>query len=192
MTNKNDIDASDMMVASERITTSLLNSHIYFLTGTIDPFSVEDAIKWIIYENTIDEPDKELTLYINSDGGDLNAAFALVDVMSKSRYPIKTIGIGTIASAAFLIFAAGTQGRRVVAENTSIMIHQYTCGFMAKQHDFESYAKEMNLTNDRLQRFLVKVSSLNAKEIKTKLLPPSDVWLTPQELVNFGIADIIS
>lgn len=192
MTRKNEMDASDMMVASERISTSLLNNHINFLFGDIDVYNTEEIIKWIIYENTIDEPDKILTLYVNSNGGDLTATFALIDVMAKSKYPIRTIGIGSIASGAFLIFAAGTKGQRVIAKNTSIMTHQYTSGIVAKQHDLEAFVGEMGHINDRLIGFLETCTNLKPKDIKLKLIPPSDVYLTPQDLIDMGIADVIS
>lgn len=187
-----DLDASDMMIAAERINTGLLNNHIHFLNGGINEFTVEDAIKWIIYENTITEQDKVLTLYINSIGGSLAEAFALIDIMKQSNYPIRTIGIGNIISAGFLIFSCGTKGQRIIAKNTSIMCHQYSGGSWGKHHDLEAHVKEMKLTNDRMINILTEVTGLDAKTVNTKLLPPSDVWLTPEELVKYGVADIIS
>jgi ATP-dependent Clp protease protease subunit len=190
--HQGDHDASDMMVSFERINTGLLNNHIHFLTGIIDNYSVEDAIKWIIYENTIKEQDKVLTIYINSEGGDLSSAFALIDIMGRSNFPVRTIGIGAIVSAAFLIFSCGTKGQRIIAKNTSIMCHQYTCGLMGKQHDLEAHIKEMELTKKRVQSTLVEASSLCLEDVNRFLLPPTDVWMTPEELVQYGIADIIS
>ncbi|MCK9369146.1 ATP-dependent Clp protease proteolytic subunit [Candidatus Dojkabacteria bacterium] len=192
MTNRDDIDASEMMVATERINTGLLNNHIFFLTGMIDEYNVEDTVKWIIYENTIKETEKVLTLYINTDGGVLTEAFALIDIMRQSNYPIRTVGIGCIASAGFLVFACGTKGQRVIAKNTSIMCHQYSGGMAGKQHDIEAFAREMKLTNERIINILSDVTKLDAKNVVSKLLPPSDVWLTPEELVKYGVADIIS
>lgn len=191
MNKPTDTDASDMMVANERVNTGLLNNHIYFLNGEIDEYSIEEAIKWILYENTIDE-EKELTLYINSNGGSLTDAFALIDIMQQSNYPIKTVGIGCIASAAFLIFACGDKGSRIIAKNTSIMCHQYTCGIMAKQHDMEAHIKEMELTKNRIISILKNATGLNTKTVKEKLIPPTDVWMTVEELVKLGVADIIS
>ena len=190
--NNQDIDASEMMIAAERINTSLLNNHIYFLNGDITDYSVEDAIKWIIYENTITEQNKILTLYINSVGGSLSDAFALIDIMRQSNYPIRTIGIGSIISAGFLIFSCGTKGQRIIAKNTSIMCHQYSGAMLGKNHDMEAYIKEMELTNTRLVNVLTEVTGLDSKVVKSKLLPPSDVWMTPEELIKYGVADIIS
>ena len=119
-------------------------------------------------------------------------AFALIDIMKQSNYPIRTIGIGSIVSAAFLIFSCGTKGERIIAKNTSIMCHQYSGGVYGKHHDIQANMKEMELTNKRMEDILVEVTGLDAKTIRTKLLPPSDVWMTPEELIKYGVADIIS
>ncbi len=71
---------------------------------------------------------KELLLMICSEGGDMSAAFALIDVMKSSNIFIKTVGLGQIASAGLLIFLAGSPGRRTLTPNTSIMSHQYAWG----------------------------------------------------------------
>lgn len=184
-------DMYDMIPSNEKINSKLLSKHIYFLNGDIDSYSVEEAIKWILYENTEGESDKVLSMYINSLGGSLTDALALVDIMRQSRFPIKTIGIGSIVSAGFMIFACGTKGMRIISKNTSIMIHQYSDGIMGKHHDLEAHIKEMQLTNDRITNILKEVSNLNLRDVKSKLIPPSDVWLTPQELVNYGVADVV-
>jgi len=185
------VDASEMMVANERINTGLLNNHIFFLNGIIGGYNIEEAIKWILYENTIHE-EKELTMYINSDGGDLTDALALIDIMKSSHYKVKTVGIGVIASAAFLIFACGEKGKRVISKNTSIMFHQFTCGVQGKQHDLEAHYKEMELTKERVLNILKESTGLGTKMIKEKLLTPTDIWLNAEELVKYGVADIIS
>lgn len=192
MKRMEEIDTTEMMIASERINSGLFNNHINFLTGEIGEYNVEDIIKWIIYENTITEEDKVLTLYINSIGGSLADAFALIDVMRQSNYPIKTIGVGNVISAAFLIFSCGTKGQRIISKNASIMCHQYSGGVFGKHHDMEAHIKEMELTNNRMVNILTEVTGLDSKNVKTKLLPPSDVWMTPDELVKYGVADIIA
>ena len=96
-----------------------------------EPFTAETTkpiIAWIIENNLM--PDrhrqKELTLIINSPGGEVHAAFALIDTMKGSAMPIKTIGIGMIASCGVLTFMAGTKGKRLLTPNTSILSHQYS------------------------------------------------------------------
>ena len=129
MTKPTDFNAND------RIDVGLLNSHTHFLTGEITEDNINACIKWIVYENLTKSSQKELTLYINSTGGDLYQAFGLIDIMRGSNYPITTIGIGSIMSAAFLIFVSGTKGSRYIAPNTGIMCHQFSEGIDAKYHD---------------------------------------------------------
>lgn len=95
--------------AEDRIDIELLGNNIHFLVGEINEDTVKSAIKWIVYEN-LESKEKTLTLYVNSTGGDLYQAFALIDVMRSSNHTIRTVGIGAVMSAAFLIFASGDQG----------------------------------------------------------------------------------
>lgn len=181
---------NDFVPAEERIESRLLSNHIHFLTGDIDEISTLDTIKWIMYENLFN--DKEpLTLYINSDGGSLQDAFALIDVMKLSVKPIRTIGIGSVCSAAFLIFAAGTKGERIISSNASIMCHQYSNASYGKYHDIKAANKENELLNERMISLLKYCTNLDSRTIKSKLLPPSDVWFSAQEVLELGIADKI-
>lgn len=185
--NKKDLDID--FSATEKIELGLLNNHVHFLCGDIEEENISDAIKWIVYENLNVKQDKVLTLYINSNGGYLSDAFALIDIMRNSTIPIRTIGIGSIASAAFLIFSAGQKGLRYIARNTSIMCHQFSGGNEGKYHDIKAQMRENDLTNQRMVDILKETTDLDSKTIKSKLLPPSDVYLTPQELINYGVAD---
>jgi ATP-dependent Clp protease protease subunit len=185
MTEKTD----DFVNAGDKIESAFLENHIHFINGDINEDSVGKAIRWIIFENT--KGNEPLTLYINSDGGNLPDAFALIDVMRMSKVPIRTIGIGSICSSAFLIFAAGTKGHRLIGQNTTVMCHQFTESSEGKFHDLKTKLKENQRMNDRMVSLLVECSNLIEREVKTKLLPPSDVWLSADELVELGIADSI-
>lgn len=182
---------SENLGYDELINLELLENHTYLLCGYIDEEKIEDALRWLIYENLRDE-EKTLTFYINSQGGNLNDAFALIDLMKISKHPIRTIGIGSVMSSAFLIFAAGSKGLRCISRNTSILSHQYSAEIGEfKHHDIKSYAKEAEYTNERMIRLLKECSNLDTSIVKKKLLPPTDVWLTAEELIDFGIADQI-
>jgi ATP-dependent Clp protease protease subunit len=188
MTNKKELDLD--VSASEKIGLELLKNHVHFLTGEIEEENIEETIKWIVYENiTSGNTSKMLSLYINSTGGDLNAAFALIDVMKQSNCPIRVIGLGSICSAAFMIFSAGFKGQRFIAKNTSIMCHQYSDSIEGKHHDIKSRFKESELTNMRMIDILKENTGLDTRTIKSKLLCPTDVWLTADELIELGVAD---
>jgi ATP-dependent Clp protease protease subunit len=162
----------------------------HFLTGNVDGESIEKAIRWIMMGAQNPPPDY-MKLYINSDGGNLTDAFALMDVMRTSPVPIATVGMGNLMSSAFMIFAAGKKGQRAIGKNTSIMIHQFNHEYAGKYHDMKVYTKEIDRINYRMVAELSRTSGMTESEVSTKLLKPSDVWLTAEQLVEFGFADII-
>jgi ATP-dependent Clp protease protease subunit len=189
MTRKFDesvIDAEDI------INLGLLKNHTHIITGDIDDETVDKAIRWLLYENMdTSNADKILTLYINSTGGSLTDAFGLIDVMQNSSFVVRTIGIGNIMSSAFLIFAAGDKGERYIAKNASIMSHQFSDSTDAKYHDIKAIMKENDYCNKRMVDILTEATGLAPSRVKSKLLPPSDVYLTAEELIGFGVADHI-
>jgi ATP-dependent Clp protease protease subunit len=176
--------------ASDRIDLKLLEEHVHFLTGEIDENNVGSCIKWVTYEN-FDLKEKVLTLYINSTGGSLYDAFALIDVIKHSKHPVRTIAIGSAMSAAFLIFASGHRGQRFAAKNASLMCHQFTESMDNKYHDLKATMRENDLCNEKMVDILRDATGLTPGVIKKKLLPPSDVYLTAQECIDLGVADRI-
>jgi ATP-dependent Clp protease protease subunit len=181
----------DEFNAQDRIGVKLLENAIHFLTGDIEGENIQEAIRWIVYENLDVNKDKPLTLYINSPGGDLYQAFALIDIMRSSRRPIRTIAIGSAMSAAFLIFSAGTAGERWAAKNTGFMCHQFSDSQEGKYHDIKAQAKESDLCNQKMIDILKEATGLPTAKIKSKLLPASDVYLSAEELVELKICDHI-
>jgi ATP-dependent Clp protease protease subunit len=180
----------DEFNAEDRIDLRLLENSTFYLNGDIDESSVGAAIKWILYENLQGEG-RTLTLYINSTGGDLYQAFALIDVMRNSPHVIRTIGVGAVMSAAFLIFACGDKKHRYASSNTSFMCHQFTSGMDAKYHDLKAEMKETELLNEKMINILMETTGLIKSKVKAKLLPASDVYLTAEEVLDFCIADHI-
>jgi ATP-dependent Clp protease protease subunit len=179
--------------AEDRIDIKLLENNVFFLTGEIEEENIEKCIKWLTYENLGTKADKMLTLYVNSVGGDLYQAFALIDIINTSKHPVRTIGIGSVMSAAFLIVASGTKGERYVAQNTGIMCHQFAGGGGdAKFHDLKAEMKENELLNQKKVNILKEATGLSPSRIKSKLLPASDVYLSAEEALDLKICDYIS
>jgi ATP-dependent Clp protease protease subunit len=174
--------------AEDRIDVKLLENSVHFLSGEIDEENVNDCIKWIVYEN-LDQKEKTLTLYINSTGGDLYSALALIDIMKTSQHPIRTVTIGSAMSAAFLIAASGTEGERYAGKNATYMCHQFTENTEGKYHDLKATMKGNEISNDIMVSVLKEATGLAPSVIKKKLLPASDVYLTPAEAIELGIAD---
>lgn len=181
----------DTFNAEDRISTRLLENSVFFLTGDITEDNVADCIRWITYENLTGSGDKLLTLYVNTYGGDLYQAFALIDMMCNSRYPIRTIGIGAVMSAGFMIFVSGTPGQRIVAPNTGLMCHQYSDEMGGKHHDLKASIKEGENCNRKMMEILIATTGLTRARVRAKLLKETDVFLTAQEAVALGVADHI-
>jgi ATP-dependent Clp protease protease subunit len=180
------IDAEDI------IGLGLLKNHTHMITGDIDDDNIDKAIRWLLYENITDEgTGKVVTLYINSTGGSLTDAFALIDVMKNSSFVIRTIGIGNVMSSAFMIFASGDKGHRYISKNTSSMCHQFTDSMDSKYHDIRAAMKETESLNERMINVLMENTGLVRSKIKSKLLGPSDIYLTAEEMIEYGVADHI-
>ena len=166
---------------------------MFVLMGPIENDTVKPVIEWILNENfVIKRRRKELILSICSEGGDMSAAFALIDVMRSSTVAIKTVGLGQIASAGLLIFLAGTPGRRTLTPNTSILSHQFSWGSDGKAHELFATIREFELTQKRMVQHYKDCTGLDDDTVRSKLLPPHDVWLDATQALELHICDAIS
>ena len=171
----------------------LQENGMYVFMGEVDHDSVKPIIEWILHENyVVKKRRKELLLMICSEGGDIEPAFALIDVMRSSQIHIKTVGLGQIASAGLMIFLAGAKGRRVLTPYTSILSHQFSWGSDGKAHELFATIKEFELTHRRMVQLYKEATGLEDEDIKKTLLPPHDVWLTAEEALAYNICDAIS
>ncbi len=189
---KNSYVKEDFLPADDKIQLKFLQNNTHYLSGDIEEENIKKAIQWIMYENMCDhEKDKQLKLYINSAGGELYQAFALIDIMRTSKYPVVTVATGLIMSAAFLIFSCGTKGHRYISPNTGAMCHQFSDHMESKYHDIKAAMKEVEYCNERMMNILRVATGLESRTIKSKFLGPSDAYFTPQELIELNIADHI-
>lgn len=173
-------------------TESLNDNGIYVFIDEVSSETVKPVIEWILYENYVNKKKKkELLLMICSPGGDLEAAFALIDVMHNSQIPIKTIGLGQIGSSGLLIFMAGTKGRRTLTPNTSILSHQFSWYTEGKVHELFATMRELELTQLRMIEHYRKCTGADDKTIKEYLLPAQDKWLSAEEALKLNICDNI-
>jgi len=166
--------------------------HYYLFNSTFDASSTGDALKYILARNLMrkDRP-KQIKMIINSPGGEVPSAFALIDTMKGSRIPIYTYGLGEIASCGLLTFIAGAKGHRYITRNTAILSHQFSWGSIGKEHELMAQVKEFNNTSQRIVEHYKRCTGQTEANIKKYLLPAEDVWLTPKEAIKFGIADEI-
>lgn len=178
--------------AYDRMGIKFLESSTHFLLGEIGEENINECIKWIVYENLTTKSNKILTLYINSQGGDLYEALGLIDVMTASKLPIRTIGYGSVMSAAFLIFVNGSAGERYLAPNAGIMCHQFSSTEdVGKYHDIKATRKETDRLNKAMYNALKEATGLDGRVVKNKLLPAHDVYLTVDEMIELNAADYV-
>jgi len=164
---------------------------VYLFMSEVSQETCKDLISFILTKGWSVPRPQYLQLIINSPGGDLNAAFAVIDVMKGCPIPIHTVGLGQIASAGFMMFIAGEKGKRVLTPNTSIMSHQFSWGSWGKEHELVAVGKEFELTTERMINHYKRCTGLNEKQIRTYLLPATDVWLSAKDARKLKICDSI-
>jgi ATP-dependent Clp protease protease subunit len=172
---------------------ALADAGMYVFMGEVDQENIKPIVEWILHENHVTKKKrKELLLMVCSEGGDMGAAFALIDVMHSSTIPVKTVGLGVIASAGLLIFIAGTKGRRVLTPNTSILSHQFSWSSEGKAHELFATMREFELTQARMVAHYEACTGLDSDQIRKHLLPPQDIWLSAEEALALSICDHVS
>lgn len=167
---------------------SLENYRTHYIIGDIDEISAKDACEFLL-KSFFQDRTKPVTLVINSPGGVCTDGFAIIDLMASLGLVVRTLALGQVCSMGFMIFAAGTKGERVISPNCTLMSHQYSGGIEGKYHDLDAASKEVHYLHDRCVAHLVKYTGLPVKKVKEALLPKSDVFLTPEEAIKFGVGD---
>lgn len=170
----------------------LRSNGIFLFAYDVDEESAADAITFILEANLKENPSYDhLTLIINSHGGVCSDGFSLIDVISGSKLPIHTVGLGIIASMGLLIFMAGKRGHRSLTPNTMILTHQFTGVNWGKEHELVASRKRNDLLSKMIINHYKKCTKLNEKDIRKYLLPPEDVWLSAEDALKYNICDEI-
>lgn len=170
--------------------TEYLTPNSFLLYGEIEDAKIETACQWIIDAN-LEGKHPNLHLIINSVGGNLTSAWALIDFMSTSRIPISTYGVGQSISAGLLILMSGSNGNRYVSENISIMSHQFEAGYDDSYHNINSMSLEYKNTHKRYFNHYIKCTGLAPKIVNKNLLSSTNRWLTADEALKFNLIDKI-
>ena len=179
----------DMTEETSPQSAILRKEGVYLLMEDITTKSCKDVINWILEENLIDKKKPYLQLMISSPGGDVSSCFALIDVMAGSKIPVRTVGLGCVASCGLSIFMSGEKGYRTLTPNTSILSHQWAWGSEGKEHELFATIKEFKLTTQRTLDHYKKCTGLPEKKIREILLPPQDVWLSAKEALKYKLCD---
>ncbi len=167
----------------------IYRSGMFIMMDSIDMSTCKDAIEFILKQSCEKKKQKRLQFLICSEGGDMNAAFALIDVMKASKIPIHTVGLGMVASAGLLIFMSGVN--RILTPNTSILSHQWSWGAFGKEHELFAQMKEYELVSERMMAHYKKCTGQDEAKIRKFLLPPEDIWLSAKEARKLGVCDSV-
>jgi len=164
---------------------------VYLFMEEVNTETCKELISFILTKSFQRPRPKSLQIIINSPGGDLNAAFAVIDIMRGCPIPVHTVGLGQIASAGFMIFIAGKKGERILTPNTSIMSHQWSWGSWGKEHELVAVSKEHDLTSQRMVNHYKKCTGMTEQKIRKYLLPATDVWMSAKEALKLKCCDKI-
>jgi ATP-dependent Clp protease protease subunit len=170
------------------IYSRLLRERIVFL-GT----PVEDEIANVICAQLLfleaEDPDKDISLYVNSPGGSAYAGMAIYDTMQFVKPDVQTICIGMGMSAAAMILAGGAAGKRCALPNAKVMIHQGSAGFRGTPADIQIHAKEVLEMTRRMAEIIALHSSRDVEQVMRDI--DRDRFLTPAEAKAYGLIDEI-
>ncbi|MFH1024617.1 MAG: ATP-dependent Clp protease proteolytic subunit [Planctomycetota bacterium] len=164
---------------------------VHYLFGPVDTGKAQAVCEHIIKAN-VESDVPHIQLIINSPGGSVDAGFAIIDIMEWSRLPVYTTGIGMIASMGLLIFMAGEKGHRVVTPRTSILSHRFSAWAVGNHSELVAGRKEQDLVHCRIVNHYLQHTNLKTEADLTRtILRDVDTWLTLEEAVRHGIADIV-
>ncbi|MGH3031500.1 MAG: ATP-dependent Clp protease proteolytic subunit [Gaiellaceae bacterium] len=166
----------------------LLRERIVFL-GT----EVDDAVANVITAQLVfleaEDPDREISLYVNSPGGSAYAGMAIYDTIQYVKSDVRTICIGMGMSAAAMILCGGAAGKRSALPNAKIMIHQGSAGFRGTPTDIEIHAQEVLATRRRMAEVIALHAGRPVEQVMLDI--DRDRFMTPEDAVEYGLIDEI-
>jgi len=169
----------------------MVGRNIISLMGEINDESAEAVVKHIIQINN-NPKEKFIQMIINSCGGMCTSGFAIIDMMEWSEKPVYTTGLGMIASMGLMISMAGAKGKRLITPRTSILAHRFSSGRYGNYSQLIATRKEEDMLHKRIVDHMLRHSKIgDEKELNKTLLKDVDCWLTPEEAVEYGVADKI-
>lgn len=164
----------------------LLKDRILFIGTAIDDQVANLVVAQLLYLESVD-PEQEINVYINSPGGEVYAALAIYDVMQHVRPEVSTCCVGMAMSAAAVLLAAGSPGRRRALPNSKVMIHQGSAGSRGAPSDMEIQLREVLALSNRMTEILAFHTGQPAPKVRADM--DRDYYLTAQEAMAYGLVD---
>ncbi|MDY4517276.1 MAG: ATP-dependent Clp endopeptidase proteolytic subunit ClpP [Candidatus Spyradocola sp.] len=170
------------------IFSRLLKDRIIFLSGEIDDTTANLVVAQMLFLE-MEDPDKEINLYINSPGGSVTAGMAIYDTMQYLRCPVATLCIGMAASMGAFLLTAGAKGMRRILPNAEVMIHQPLGGAQGQATDILIHAEYITKIKNKLNRILAERTGQPLEKVMADT--ERDHFLSAEEALEYGIVDEI-
>ncbi len=181
------IEHSSFGVKESNPYNKLFEERIIFLGMPIDDTVANDVMAQLLVLESLD-PDRDITMYINSPGGDVTALMAIYDTMQYVRADVATVCLGEAASAAAVLLAAGTPGKRAALPNARVLIHQpRTGGIQGQVSDLQIAAAEIERIRSQMEAILARHTGKSPEEVRKDT--DRDKILTAEEAKDYGIVD---
>lgn len=168
------------------IYSRLLKERIIFLLGEVEDHMANLVVAQLLFLES-ENPDKDISLYINSPGGVVTAGLAIYDTMQFIKPDVSTLCIGQAASAAALLLCAGADGKRFCLPNSRVMIHQPLGGYRGQATDIEIHARETLAVRERLNSIMAKHTKKTADEIMRDT--ERDNFMSANQAADYGLID---
>jgi ATP-dependent Clp protease protease subunit len=170
------------------IYSRLLRDRVVFIVGPINEQTANLVVAQLLFLES-ENPDKDISLYINSPGGSVSAGLAIFDTMQFIKPDVSTICIGMAASMGAFLLAAGQKGKRYTLPNSRIMIHQPLGGVQGQAADIEIHAKEILYLRERLNAILAERTGQSVEKIAKDT--DRDNFMSGEDAVSYGLVDKI-
>lgn len=180
------IEQSGRGERSYDIYSRLLKERVIFLVGPVNDMSANLVVAQLLFLEA-ENPDKDISLYINSPGGSVTAGMSIYDTMQFIKPDVSTLCIGQAASMGAFLLAAGAKGKRFSLPNSRVMIHQPSGGFQGQSSDIEIHAKEILYLRGKLNEILAYHTGKTAAEIDRDT--ERDNFMSADESVKYGMID---
>jgi ATP-dependent Clp protease, protease subunit len=168
------------------IYSRLLKERVVFLVGPVNEVTANLIVAQLLFLES-ENPDKDISFYINSPGGSVSAGMAIYDTMQFIKPDVSTLCVGQAASMGSLLLAAGAKGKRYALPNSRVMIHQPMGGFQGQASDIEIHAKEILFLKGRLNEILAKHTGQKMETIEKDT--DRDNFLSATQAVTYGLVD---
>ena len=180
------IEQSPRGERSYDIYSRLLNDRIIFLGEQIDDHVANSVVAQLLHLEATD-PDKDISLYINSPGGSVTAGLGILDTMNFIKCDVSTICIGMAASMGAFLLSSGAKGKRIALPNAEVMIHQPSAGTQGKVTDMEIDVEHFLKLKKRLNQILADNTGKDPEQVKQD--SERDHWMLAEEAREYGLVD---